>query len=174
MVTPLTASWHDVGVKSLGSRNNTGSFRAPEVTFSIENRAASPAQLEARRRFFGRLVARALSLEDGNKQETIGAATDRKGGIVEAKEEGVSEGQEKMSAKGKKRGGRRASALPPAILIAPFLVASSLGDENKSVLLKYLDNLIGFQPWQLLSHQTGTSTSKTFSSGLNFNGAGSR
>ena len=58
--------------------------------------------------------------------------------------------------------------------VPPFLVTSSLGNEDKSVPLKDSGDLLGFQPGLLGSHQTGTSTSKTFSSGLRVTGAGSR
>ena len=48
----------------------------------------------------------------------------------------------------------------------PLLVTSSLGNEGKSVAVKNSGYLLGFQPGLFGSHQAGTSTSKTFSSGL--------
>ena len=60
------------------------------------------------------------------------------------------------------------------IVIPPFLMTAPLGDESESMLLQYFDNLVDLQSWQLSSHQAGTSTSKTFSSGFSLTGAGSR
>ena len=58
--------------------------------------------------------------------------------------------------------------------IAPLLVATSLGDEHKTVLLENPNDLAGFQCWKFFRHYAGISTSKTFFFGLSFRDTGSR
>jgi len=57
-------------------KSNNASLKLPEVTFSIEVRPATSTQLEAGKRLFKRLVARAQSYnQTRNKQKNVNTKT---------------------------------------------------------------------------------------------------
>lgn len=60
--------------------NNKANLKHPEVTFSIEARQSTSTQLEAGKRLFARLLARAQSRERG-KAEAI-TARSAPGGVA--------------------------------------------------------------------------------------------
>ncbi len=55
-----------------GSANTKPVPKSPEVTFSVEPRPASPEQLEAGKRLFSRLLARA---QTNNESEQVDGKT---------------------------------------------------------------------------------------------------
>ena len=64
--------------------------------------------------------------------------------------------------------------LSARIIVAPLLMTASLGDEGEAVSFECLDNRVSTESRRPPSHQTGTSTSKTFLSGLSSSELGSR